>query len=76
MFNSFEEEARKVLIVAKSEMINLNHPYVSSEHLFLAILKGDNEIAQRLKEYELDYKTFKSEIIKTIGKKKLRKNPR
>lgn len=68
MFNSFEEEARKVLIVAKSEMINLNHPYVSSEHLLLAILKGDNEIAQRLKEYELDYKTFKSEIIKTIGK--------
>ena len=68
MFNSFEEEARKVLIVAKSEMINLNHPYVSSEHLLLAILKGDNEITERLKEYDLDYKTFKTEIIKTIGK--------
>ncbi len=68
MFSNFEEEARKVLIVAKGEMRSLNHPYVSSEHLLLAILKGDNEIAERLKEYDLDYKTFKEEIIKIIGK--------
>ena len=68
MFNSFEEEARKVLIVAKEEMKNLNHPYVSSEHLLLAILKGDNEITDILSEYDLDYKTFKKEIIKVIGK--------
>ncbi len=68
MFSNFEEEARKVLIVAKGEMQNLNHPYVSSEHLLLAILKCDNEISERLKDYELDYKTFKNEIIKIIGK--------
>ena len=68
MFNSFQEEARKVLIVAKEEMKNLNHPYVSSEHLLLAILKGDNEITDKLSEYDLDYKTFKNEIIKVIGK--------
>lgn len=68
MFSNFEEEARKVLIVAKEEMKNLNHPYVSSEHLLLAILKSDNEITDKLKEYNLDYKTFKSEIIKVIGK--------
>jgi len=68
MFSNFEEEARKALIVAKGEMRSLNHPYVSSEHLLLAILKGDNEITDKLKEYGLDYKTFKSEIIKIIGK--------
>ena len=68
MFSNFEEEARKVLIIAKGEMQNLNHPYVSSEHLLLAILKCDNEISERLKDYELDYKTFKNEIIKIIGK--------
>ena len=48
MFSNFEEEARKILVVAKSEMQELNHPYVSSEHLMLAILKGDNEIAKKL----------------------------
>ncbi len=68
MFSNFEEEARKVLVRAKGEMQELNHPYVSSEHLLLAILKGDNDITDRLKEYDLDYKTFKGEVIRIIGK--------
>ena len=68
MFGNFEEEARKVLVNAKKEMHDLNHPYVSSEHLLLAILKGDNEISERLKSYDLDYNRFKNEIIKIIGK--------
>ena len=68
MFGNFEEEARKVLVNAKKEMYDLNHPYVSSEHLLLAILKGDNEISDRLKNYDLDYNRFREEIIKIIGK--------
>lgn len=68
MFSNFEEEARKVLVRAKGEMQMLNHPYVSSEHLLLAILKGDNDITDRLKEYDLDYKRFKDEVVKIIGK--------
>ena len=50
MFGNFEEEARKVLVTAKKEMQDLHHPYVSSEHLLLAILKDDNDITERLKE--------------------------
>ena len=68
MFGNFEEEARKTLVVAKKEMQDLNHPYVSSEHLLLAILKSDNEITERLEEYDLTYEVFKKEIIKIIGK--------
>ena len=68
MFGNFEEEARKVLVNAKKEMYDLNHPYVSSEHLLLAILKGDNEISEKLKEFDLDYNRFKDEVIKIIGK--------
>ncbi len=68
MFSNFEEEARKVLVNAKQEMQELNHPYVSSEHLLLAILKGNNDITRRLKEYGLTYDIFKEEIIKIIGK--------
>ena len=67
MFNNYTEEARKILISAKVEMNNLNHPYVGSEHLLLAILKDDNEIKDKLKEYELDYDKFKSQIIKIVG---------
>ena len=68
MFGNFEEEARKVLVNAKKEMYELNHPYVSSEHLLLAILKGNNEISDKLKIFDLDYDRFKKEVINIIGK--------
>lgn len=68
MFGNFEEEARKILVEAKREMYELRHPYVSSEHLLLSILKSDNDIARRLKRFNLDYKIFKNEVIKILGK--------
>lgn len=67
MFNSFTEEARKILVEAKVEMKNLKHPYVGSEHLLLAILKGKNSVSKKLKEYDIDYKTFKDELINIVG---------
>ena len=67
MYNSFTEEARKILISAKEEMKALKHPYVGSEHLLLSILKDKNEISSRLKEYNLDYKKFRNEIIEIVG---------
>ena len=67
MFSNFEESARKVLVSAKEEMMNLNHPYVSSEHLLLAILKKDNNVSTKLKKYKLTYKVFKEEVINVVG---------
>jgi len=67
MFNTFSEEARKVIIMAKDEMRKLHHPYVSSEHLVLAILKGKNNVSEKLKKYNLTYDNFRKEIIKIIG---------
>ena len=48
MFGNFNEEARQILINAKSEMKELKHPYVGSEHLLLAILRTDNPISKKL----------------------------
>lgn len=67
MFGNFTEEARKILINAKKEMHELKHPYVGSEHLLLAILKNDNSVSKRLKQYNLDYQILKDEIINVIG---------
>ena len=44
MFGQFTEEARKILVNAKEEMMELRHPYVGSEHLLLAILKSKNNV--------------------------------
>ena len=68
MFGNFNQEARKVLLGAKREMHELSHPYVSSEHLLLSILKTSNEISDKLKKYGIDYQIFKGEIIKVLGK--------
>lgn len=68
MFGNFEEEARGVLVSAKKEMYDLCHPYVSSEHLLLAILKDENEVSEKLKKYNLDYQILKKEIVKVLGK--------
>lgn len=67
MFNEFEEEAREVMVNAKQEMLSLKHPYVGSEHLLLAILKSDNDVSKSLKKYNLDYNTFKKELINIVG---------
>ena len=70
MFGQFTEEARKILVGAKEEMYNLKHPYVGSEHLMLAILKGNNNVSKRLKELGLTYDSLKEEIINIIGEGK------
>jgi len=67
MYNSFTEEARKILMSAKNEMKELKHPYVGSEHLLLAILKDKNDISDRLKDYDLDYDRLKKEIVDIVG---------
>ena len=67
MFGNFTEEARKILINAKKEMYELKHPYVGSEHLLLSILKDDNNVSKKLKQYNLDYQILKDEIINVIG---------
>lgn len=67
MFGKFNEEARKVLTIAKQEMFNLNHPFVGSEHLLLGILSLKNDLTKKLKKYNLTYKIFKDELIKTVG---------
>lgn len=68
MFSKFSEEAQKVLLTTKKEMLELKHPYVGSEHLLLAILHDRNlAITQLLEEYKLSYERCRDEIIRVIG---------
>ena len=57
----------KYLEIAEKEMLKLNHPYVGSEHLILALLK-DSDVSEVCEPYNLYYETFKSELIDIIGK--------
>ena len=67
MFSSFDEESRKVMILASEEMKKLKHPFIGSEHLLLGILRQKNEISERLKDFDLTYDKLFSEIVNVIG---------
>ena len=65
--NKNNEYINEVLKVAEKEMLCLNHPYVGSEHLILALLKNEY-IKSICNKYELTYESFKDELINIIGK--------
>ena len=67
MFSKFDEDAQKVLIMSRKEMLELKHPYVGSEHLLLAILNSNTKVTKFLNNYGVTYNKFKSEIINVIG---------
>ncbi len=56
-----------ILKKAENEMLKLNHPYVGSEHLILALLK-DTSIIKICSDFDLTYKIFKDELVNVIGK--------
>ena len=57
---------KEYLKLAEREMLKLNHPYVGSEHLILALLKN-KDIISICDQYDLSYDLFKSELINIIG---------
>ena len=57
----------KILRKAELEHDKLRHPYVGTEHLLLALLSEDNELTERLKEYNLTYNKFKRKLKEIIG---------
>ena len=68
MFSKFSEDARKVLINSRKEMIELKHAYIGTEHIILAILKNPkNNISQKLEKYNLTYEKFKDKLTKILG---------
>ena len=67
MFSRFSEEAQKVLIEAKREMLDLKHELVGSEHVFLALLNSDNSFSKFMANYDIDYYKYKKKLIELVG---------
>lgn len=66
---NYSQEIRNLIKNAKYEMLELRHPYVGSEHLFLAILLNKNlKYTTILNRYGINYESFKNELIKVVGK--------
>lgn len=67
MFHNFGYEVSHLLKDAEAIRFDLKHPYVGTEHLLLAILHGENDVSKLLLEYNLDYATFREELVASVG---------
>ena len=67
MFNNFGVHVANIFKTAERERYTLHHPYVGTEHLLLAILLCDEEMANYLKGYKLTYESFKKELTLVVG---------
>ena len=69
MKNNFNIEVKKILKSAEQEMFDLNHPYVGSEHMLLAILKTQNTASKVLANRGLKESDFTDSDIKRINRR-------
>lgn len=67
MFDKYSLEISNIFKEAEKEMLNLNHPYVGSEHLLLSLLKNSKEISKITSKYDLTYESFKKELMLIVG---------
>ena len=65
---NLSDEVKKLITDSSNEMYSLRHPYVGSEHLFLAILKNkEYKCTKFLNKYNINYDMFRNELIRVIG---------
>jgi ATP-dependent Clp protease ATP-binding subunit ClpC len=63
----FTPRVKKVLALAVKEARALNHTYVGTEHILLGLLReGDGVAARVLKQFNVDLKQTRQEILKEL----------
>jgi len=69
MFRRYSEKAKKAIMIAQEEAMNLNHDYIGTEHVLLGLLKeGQGLAAQVLREFGVEEEKVIDEIMQLIGK--------
>ena len=71
MENNINGRIKRILEYAEQEMLDLNHPYVGSEHQLLSLLEYD-QTKKILNKYNLTYDNFKETLIRIIGKSNIK----
>jgi ATP-dependent Clp protease ATP-binding subunit ClpC len=68
MFERFTDRARRVVVLAQEEARMLNHPYVGTEHILLALIgEGDGEAAQALESLEITEGAARQQVEEIVG---------
>jgi ATP-dependent Clp protease ATP-binding subunit ClpA len=68
MFERFTDRARRVLVLAQNEASNLNHNFIGTEHLLLALAReGQGVAAKALEELGVSPDIVRARVLEVIG---------
>lgn len=69
MYN-YSIEVKRIFKNAENIALELNHPYVGTEHLLLSLLKSSDKVRNILFKYGLTYDNFLENLKKVVSTKK------
>jgi ATP-dependent Clp protease ATP-binding subunit ClpC len=68
MFERFTDRARRVVVLAQAEARTLNHDYIGTEHLLLALIhEGEGVAAKALESVGVERSEIRREVRELIG---------
>lgn len=67
MYNNYSLEVKRIFKDAEKISIDLNHPYIGTEHLLLSLINNDDKIKKILLKYDLTYDEFLDELLLVVG---------
>lgn len=67
MYNNYSLEVKRIFKDAEKIAIDLNHPYIGTEHLLLSLINNDDKIKSILLKYDLTYNEFLDELLLVVG---------
>jgi ATP-dependent Clp protease ATP-binding subunit ClpC len=68
MFERFTDRARRVVVLAQDEARMLNHRYIGTEHILLALIdEGEGVAARALAEMEISLEAVRREAEELVG---------
>lgn len=69
MFKRYTEKAKRAIMIAQEEAINLNHDYIGTEHILIGLIKEEEGVAsQVLRQLGVNIDKVVEEVERLVGK--------
>ena len=69
MFKRYTEKAKRAIMIAQEEAINLNHDYIGTEHILIGLIKEEEGVAsQVLRQLGINVDKVVEEVERLVGK--------
>jgi ATP-dependent Clp protease ATP-binding subunit ClpC len=68
MFERFDQQTRRVIVLAQEEARTLNHNYVGTEHILLGLIREGGVAAQALESLGISLDAVRQQVEEIIGR--------